>query len=302
MKLTIVTPTYNRARVLSNLYKSLQVQTCNDFEWLIVDDGSTDNTQEVVKNWLFNVNIHIKYVYKQNGGKHTALNWAINMVSSELIFIVDSDDVLTNDAVETILRYHRKYESENSICGYSFLRAYPDGKVNGKKFVPDERIATYIEARINSNDTMADKAEVFKTECLREFPFPEYQGEKFLGEDIVWIQMAKKYSMVHINKIIYMGNYQEDGLTKKRRLHNIESPVGCMNRAIQFMRPEIKTKYRIKGAIQYVIYGKFAGYTTKFLFNKVKTKFLVLLSFLPGIIIYNIWKKKYNFPPKIRRK
>lgn len=127
---------------------------------------------------------------------------------------MDSDDALTIDAVETILRYHRKYENRSNICGYAFLRSYPNGKINGKKFVPDERIASYIDARINSDDTQADKAEVFKTECLREFPFPEYQDEKFLGEDIVWIRMARKYMMVHINKVVYVGSYQVDGLTK----------------------------------------------------------------------------------------
>ena len=89
------------------------------------------------------------------------------------------------DAVETVLRYHRRYEDEKNICGYAFLRAYPNGKVNGKKFVPDERVASYVEARINSDDTMADKAEVFMTVCLREFPFSEFSGEKFLGEDNV---------------------------------------------------------------------------------------------------------------------
>lgn len=93
-----------------------------------------------------------------------------------MTFIVDSDDILTADAVETVLRYHRRYEDETNLCGYAFLRAYPDGRVNGKEFVPDERVASYIEARINLDDTMADKAEVFKTKCLQEFPFPEYDG------------------------------------------------------------------------------------------------------------------------------
>ena len=200
--------------------------------------------------------------------------------------------------METILRYHRKYENRSNICGYAFLRSYPNGKINGKKFVPDERIASYIDARINSDDTQADKAEVFKTECLREFPFPEYQDEKFLGEDIVWIRMARKYMMVHINKVVYVGSYQVDGLTKNRRFNNIKSPVGCMNRAIEFMQPELKWKYRIKGAIQYIVYGKFAGYTTKFLYSNIKTKLLVSISFLPGILIYNVWKRKSDFIEK----
>lgn len=298
MLLTILTPTYNRAGMLPQLYDSLKKQACKDFEWVIVDDGSTDNTQEVVKAWLLGSDFPIRYFYKENGGKHTALNYAVQKIEAELTFIVDSDDALTIDAVETILRYHRKYENRSNICGYAFLRSYPNGKINGKKFVPDERIASYIDARINSDDTKADKAEVFKTECLREFPFPEYQDEKFLGEDIVWIRMARKYMMVHINKVVYVGSYQVDGLTKNRRFNNIKSPVGCMNRAIEFMQPELKWKYRIKGAIQYIVYGKFAGYTAKFLYSNIKTKLLVSISFLPGILIYNVWKRKSDFIEK----
>lgn len=167
MKLTILTPTYNRGGELSQLYDSLKNQTCKDFEWVIVDDGSKDNTHEVVKAWLSDSDFPIRYFFKENGGKHTALNYAVKIIESELTFIVDSDDTLTADAVETVLRYHRRYEDEKNICGYAFLRAYPDGNVNGKEFVPNERVASYTEARVNSDDTMADKAEVFKTACLK---------------------------------------------------------------------------------------------------------------------------------------
>lgn len=144
-----------------------------------MDDGSTDETAHVVRKMRETAMFPIRYIYKENGGKHTALNVGIKAIESELTFIVDSDDILAGDAVETILRYHRRYEDETNLCGYAFLRAYPDGKINGKEFIPDEKVASYIEARINSDDTMADKAEVFKTTCLKEFPFPEYPGEKF---------------------------------------------------------------------------------------------------------------------------
>lgn len=165
---------------------------------------------------------------------------------------------MTDDAVESILKIHKKYRSQNNICGYAFLRAFPDGKVNGKKFDVNEKIGSYIDVRVNGNDTGADKAEVFKTHCLKEFPFPEYPNEKFLGEDLVWVRMARKYEMVHINKAIYVGNYLEDGLTNNRRKHNIASPVGCMHRAEEFMESDLKTRYRIKGGLQYIVYGRFA--------------------------------------------
>lgn len=294
MKLTILTPTYNRGGgELSQLYDSLKNQTCKDFEWVIVDDGSKDNTHEVVKAWLSDSDFPIRYFFKENGGKHTALNYAVKIIESELTFIVDSDDTLTADAVETVLRYHRRYEDEKNICGYAFLRAYPDGNVNGKEFVPNERVASYTEARVNSDDTMADKAEVFKTACLKEFPFPEYQGERFLGEDIVWVRMARKYMMVHINKAIYIGNYQNDGLTKNRRLNNIKSPIGCMNRAKEFMGPEFKKKYRVKATLQYIIYGKFADVSVTDILKDTPDGTLTLVCLIPGLILQKCWKRKF---------
>lgn len=288
-------PYLQPGEVLPQLYNSLKEQTCKDFEWVIADDGSKDNTQEVVNAWLSNSDIQIRYFFKENGGKHTALNYAINMIDSELTFIVDSDDVLTVDAVETVLRYHRRYENESSICGYAFLRAYPDGKVNGKEFMPNERIASYMDARINSDDTMADKAEVFKTACLREFPFSEYQGETFLGEDIVWVRMARKYIMIHINKAIYIENYFSDGLTKNRRLNNIKSPIGCMNRAKEFMGPELKKKYKVKAALQYIIYGKFAGMGAAKILSAALNKKLTLICLISGLVLQKSLEAKVLF-------
>ena len=100
--------------------------------------------------------------------------------------------------------------------------------------------------RVNGNNTSADKAEVFKIHCLKEFLFPEYPNEKFLGEDLGWVRIARKYEMVHINKAIYMGNYLEGGLKNNRCKHNIVSQVGCVHRAEAFMEPDLKTKYRTR--------------------------------------------------------
>lgn len=140
---------------------------------------------------------------------------------------------------------------------------------------------------------MADKAEVFFTKCLREFPFPEYSEEHFLGEDLVWIRMARKYSMVHINKAIYVGEYQTDGLTKNRRKNNMHSPIGCMNRAKEFMGADVKKKYRIKGGLQYIVYGKLAGYSLSRLLKENDHKMLVLSCALPGIFLYIKWRREY---------
>ena len=291
MMITVLTPTFNRGRRLQSLWDSLQKQTVKDFEWLVVDDGSTDGTKDLITQLQEKSDFPIRYIYKSNGGKHTALNVGIQTICSELIFIVDSDDCVTDDAVESILKIHKKYRSQNNICGYAFLRAFPDGKVNGKKFDVDEKIGSYIDVRVNGDDTGADKAEVFKTHCLKEFPFPEYPNEKFLGEDLVWVRMARKYEMVHINKAIYVGNYLEDGLTNNRRKHNIASPIGCMHRAEEFMESDLKTRYRIKGGLQYIVYGRFAGVKVVDLIRKSRHKVLATVCTPGGLFLHSRWSK-----------
>lgn len=292
MFLTILTATYNRKNDIYELYNSLSAQSVGGFEWLVVDDGSCDGTKELVQSLEEASSFPIRYIYKENGGKHTALNVGIGHIDNPLTFIVDSDDKLTIDAVEQIKIIYEKYKKDQSLCGYTFLRAFSDGKINGKLFRNNEMIASYIDARINNNDTNSDKAEVFITKCLKEFPFPEYPGEKFLGEDIVWIRMARKYKMVHINKAIYIGNYLTGGLTKNRRVHNIKSPVGCFNRAREFMCPDIKFKYRVKGTLQYIVYGRFAGYKVTYMFENAPKKLLFINLYFIGNFIHWKWNKE----------
>lgn len=289
--ITVLTPTFNRGGELQSLWDSLQKQTVKEFEWLVVDDGSIDGTKNLITKLQEKSDFPIRYIYKSNGGKHTALNVGIQTICSELTFIVDSDDCVTDDAVESILKIHKKYRSQNNICGYAFLRAFPDGKVNGKKFDVNEKIGSYIDVRVNGDDTGADKAEVFKTHCLKEFPFPEYPNEKFLGEDLVWVRMARKYEMVHINKAIYVGNYLEDGLTNNRRKHNIASPIGCMHRAEEFMESDLKTRYRIKGGLQYIVYGRFAGVKIVDLIRKSRHKVLATVCTPGGLFLHSRWSK-----------
>lgn len=289
MILTILTPTYNRAATLKRLWNSLQRQTIKEFQWLVVDDGSTDNTESLIREFSANSLFPVKYILKENGGKHTALNRGIEEIDSELTFIVDSDDWLPADSVELILKTHKRFSGNQNICGYSFLRQYPDGKINGKTFRVDCLIASYIDARINSDDTHSDKAEVFLTKCLREYPFPEFSNEKFLGEDIVWIRMARQYKMVYINQPIYIGDYLSDGLTNTRRRHNIASPLGCMYRAVEFTYPDIKLAYRIKGSLQLIAYGLMANYQLKELMSFSKSKLLTFALIPGGFLLSHIW-------------
>lgn len=290
--ITVLTPTYNRKELLPILFESLVNQDDQNFEWLIIDDGSTDNTEKILSGFMSRAVFPIRYKKKENGGKHKALNYAYQFISNPLTFIVDSDDRLTEDAISTIKYISRKYESDTDLCGFSFLRGKPDGGLLSDCGVPlDGMKETYVECRINRS-IGGDMAEVWYTKCLKEYPFPEFDNEKFLGEDIVWIRMAEKYQMRFFNKVIYISNYLEDGLTNNRRKLNITSPNGCVARSEAFLESKANAKAKIKAMMQYLIYGRFALIKTADLYQKTKNKMLFACLFAPSYILYTKWE--YN--------
>lgn len=234
---TVFTPTFNRAYRLADLYHSLISQTNSDFEWVIVDDCSTDETEELVKSWIREDRIKIVY-YKQpeNGGKHRAINRGVKLSSGELFFIVDSDDFLTEDAIETILNEWLSCENKECYAGLCFRRMTKDLSVSentnqkfkllGDKF-PDYRCsATSIDIAYKWN-CVADKAEVFKTDVLRNNPFPEIKGENFCEEAIVWFRIAKKPNslLLCVDKGIYVCEYLQDGLSANLGKKMLQSPL-----------------------------------------------------------------------------
>lgn len=293
-QLTIITPAYNRGHLLPRLYDSLLAQTCVDFVWMLVDDGSTDYTQKLAEQWQQEDKLDILYLKKENGGKHTALNLGISKIQTELTFIVDSDDWLPESAVEIILKYHGKFRQTSGLCGYSFLRFYPDGSVNEAFFPEDEKISTYVQERINGG-IAGDKAEVYFTDILKKYPFPVFEGERFLPEDLVWVQMSGPYRMVHINQCVYISEYLEDGLTKSGRKMKLKSPLGMMARAKVYLDDqEVCLKTKCKMMLLYQIYGRQAGKPVKKLMREVPQKVLFCLLFLPAEILRRRWNRKYQ--------
>lgn len=292
--ITVLTPAYNRGTLLEKLYESLCAQDCKDFEWLIVDDGSTDDTSEHVEQMKQTADFPIFYHRKENGGKHTALNYAYQFIKTPLTFIVDSDDSLTGDAISYVNEIYKRYKNESDLCGFSFLRGKPDGGYLSTSGVPQDGMKeSYVECRINRN-IGGDMAETWYTHCLKEYPFPEFQGEKFLGEDIVWIRMSEKYKMRFFNRVIYISDYLEDGLTNNRRKHNIKSPNGCIARSEAFLDSDSNIKAKIKAALQYQIYGRFAQIDLSKMYQKTNSKGLFVLCFLPAQILYIIWKVRVD--------
>lgn len=287
----VLTPTYNRAYILTKLYESLLKQTNFDFVWYIIDDGSSDNTKELVSTFDTD-KFKIVYKYKTNGGKHTALNCGMGLIQEPLTFIVDSDDWLTEDAVETICKDYELIKDKKEVGILSYLKMFADSKIVGKLYSKDYLIDTYIGERVNRNIT-GDKAEIFKTEVLKEYPFPEFQGERFLSEAVVWVRIAKKYKSLFINKGIYYCEYLQDGLSNSVHKTLCKNPEGAVEYYKELAKKPTKLIYRIKYNLAYDIYAMIDGRKIKNIIKYASSKFWAFVLLLPAKIMSNKKKKEF---------
>lgn len=287
--LTIFTPTYNRSYTLGRLFDSLQAQTKLCFKWLIIDDGSTDNTKEIVNDLSERANFEVEYVYKQNGGKHTAINLMHSMATTELVCIVDSDDYLSEYAVETILEDYKKIKLRDDVYGIIYLRSYFNGNVIGDSFDYDEEIVDPIQ-EIENRGYRGDKCEVWRPNLTKNFLFPEYEKERFMGETVVMIPMRFQYKVLMRNKSIYFCEYIDDGLTIAGRKMRVRNPLGGMANSRVYIRKGIKAKTQIKNTLLYIVYGLFSEFKLWEVYKSFPNKVLFLLCLLPAILIYGVWK------------
>lgn len=292
MLITVLTPTYNRKKYLLRLFESLCSQTSQEFQWIVIDDGSSDGTDE----WFVSLpeTAFVKNYYKkENGGKHTALNYAHPYIMGELTFIVDSDDYLTENAVEIIAEKWEKYRDNDEICGMTFLRGYnTDRPFDNVHFPYDGCIESSIQAKVNAKKSV-DSAEVIRTCVLREFPLPEFAGEKFMGESYLWNLSGYKYKTVYFNSVIYIGEYLERGLTDLGRKLRIQSPQGGMINSRTYFDRRVCFKQRIKNMWLYICYGQFCGRRLRFLMKDSKKRAVVILNYPFGKILYWYWERKY---------
>lgn len=248
--ISVFTPTYNRAALLSRLYNSLGVQTYKNFEWIIVDDGSYDNTKEVVETFIRKGNINIQFVCQQNGGKHRAINNGVQLAKGELFFIVDSDDLLPHTALKVVVDHYKSIEDNNLFAGVSGIDGYFDGQNIGTG-LPSEIIeCNSIDIRYKYH-VKGDLKEVFRTSVIKEFPFPEINGERFCPEALVWNRIARKYKLRYFNKVIYKVEYQSEGLTSNIIKARMNSPVASMMCYAEMNQLNIPIKDKIKAAINY---------------------------------------------------
>ena len=288
--LTILTPTYNREGLLKRLYESLCAQTNLHFQWLIIDDGSTDHTSEVVHGFQEENQICIEYHKKQNGGKHTALNYAHSYIKGQYVVIVDSDDMLVPEAVDTMLAaWHRHHD----VAAIVFQRGNMQDKKALDEMFQGEYIST-LKQELNRG-MRGDHCETFLAELFKQYEFPLYEGESFLAEGALWIALTDGKPVVFSDKILYLCDYQLDGLSSRVRMLSIKNPQGSMWHAKAYLSADFSYKLRIKNAMLFICYGLFAGMQKRAILAKAgKYKMLIYCCWPLGRALYAYWSGKYG--------
>lgn len=257
-KITLFTPTYNRAYILETLYRSVQRQTYRDFEWIILDDGSTDNTEELVKTWMEDNNdFPIRFYKQKNGGKCRAINYGLDLAEGELFFIMDSDDYLTDDSLETVVKWESTIAGKPGYCGVAGNRgSSPTETPNtsleemygeGCRYIDEYAYVRYPEYTDKVID--GERAGVWYTEIHRKYKYPEFEGENFLTPCITWNRMANDgYKIRIFEDIIWVCKYLEDGLTLQGNMRFIKNPAGaglCLREKAEFLHYPLIDKVKM---------------------------------------------------------
>lgn len=260
-KLTVFTPTFNRAHTLHKLYDSLKQQSNKDFEWLIVDDGSSDQTKNLVQKWQNEGEVAISYHYQNNSGKMVAHNKGVSLCKTELFVCIDSDDYLVADAVEKILNTWNAISNNSKIAGIVAYRTYvqDDGNTSIKCHFPylgNSKI--YL---LYQNGFVGDTTIVIRTEILSKFPFPYFEGEKFVSEATVYNQIDTLYDWQLMNEAITVCKYLDDGYTKNcNQLFNRNPKGMAYYYNARTKLPLLSLKNKIKSIAYYIVYANRAEY------------------------------------------
>lgn len=280
--ITVLTPTYNRAYTLEKAYKSLIDQSYKNFEWIIIDDGSKDDTKNIVEKWMQEDKIDIQYYYQNNRGKHIAHNLGVEKAKFNLFTCLDSDDWFYPGTLESIISYSKEIQAEN-ICGLIGLDTYENGKVVGDKFPESTEILSWYEI-IFDEKIKGDKTIVFKTKVLKDYPFPENNLDKHMPPSYQLFLMSKRYKFKVVNDQMKFVEYLPDGITNNIRKKYEIAPNNYAEYRILMANISPTIKFKVKNLF---LLNLSKWYTSeKLTFNKLNkmdillTKIISPLSFL----------------------
>lgn len=289
IKLTVFTPAYNRAHTLGRCYESMCRQKNKNFKWLIIDDGSKDNTKELVKKWMEKENgFEIIYEYKQNGGMHTAHNRAYELIDTELNVCIDSDDMLADDAVEKILSFWDK-NGNKKYAGMIGVDADLEGNIIGKRF-PKNLKSTTLSGYYR-NGGAGDKKLIYRTEIMKSYPdYPVFKGEKYVGLDYKYLLCDQEYELLVLDEVLCNVEYQADGSSANMLRQYLNNPKGFAFLRTVYMQYDKTFKRKFMNCIHYVS-SSILSKNKQFL-KETPEKGLTILAIPFGIVLTFYIKKQ----------
>ncbi len=289
---TVFTPTYNRANLIHRVFESLEQQTFRNFEWLIVDDGSIDNTNEIIEEFKQKASFPIRYIYQDNGGKHRAFNRAVKEAKGKFFLTADSDDRFVSNALEKLKYYwdlipeqeKEKYSAVTGLC------IDTQGNVIGNKYPKDIFDSNSFETNFVYN-IKGEKWGFQRTEVLKKFPFKEFTGENFIAESSVWFKISKEYKTRYINEPLRIYEINNDSLSSDTVSLRVKNPKGVLYTYIQEFNLPIPLRFRLKSMINCI---RFSLYKKEMFIDciKIQNKFLLPITLTIGLLMYIKDQKK----------
>ncbi|PKV50983.1 glycosyltransferase involved in cell wall biosynthesis [Aquimarina sp. MAR_2010_214] len=282
--LTVFTPTYNRAYCLGQCYDSLVRQVNQDFVWLIIDDGSSDNTKELVETWIKEGKISIKYHFQENQGMHGGHNSAYSLIETELNVCIDSDDFMPDNAVDEIMKFWSRVEKDSKIAGIIGLDSYKNGTVIGQK-IPEHITKTTVEDLYYRYNVSGDKKIVYRTEVVQKYPpYPLFKKERFVPLGVLYLLIDKNYELLCLNEVLCVVEYMEDGSSRNIVKQYYRHPKGFQYARMINMRHSKYIKVRFKNAVHFVSHSlQLLDFK---MFNKTPRFFLTIFAFPIGVLLY----------------
>lgn len=254
MFITVFTPTYNRAHTLLRLYDSLKEQSYKKFEWLIVDDGSSDKTEELIHKFKEDKPFFsIVFIKNKHGGKHRAINKGLDEAKGELFFLLDSDDRLTPNALDTVIKWVDRIPNRNECAGLCGIMVDENGKRIGTPLNRDHIYMTLID--MMKKGISGDHADILFTDVFRKYKYPEFEREWHIAPGVPFIRMAKdNYKLLFFNEVIYVAEYMQDGLTSMGEKKIVENFNGYTLRTKELLEADVgvKRKFELIGKYSYL--------------------------------------------------
>lgn len=291
MKLiTVFTPTYNREKTLRKCYGSLLAQTSDNFLWQIIDDGSSDNTEQLVKDFISEGKIEISYIKKANGGKVSAINKSLELTKTALWVCLDSDDYFLPEAIATYERHYEEIKGNVSICGLLAVRSNSDGTpMTGTDIPADILYETQFNIRYKYK-IEPEYVQVYKTEIISQYKYPLFDGEKYFPLSYTQDQIDLKYKLKIFHEPTMVCEYQADGITKNHRRLVKKNPRGYT----EFKRQQIEIapniRFKLKSCVAYDVGCILCG-NTRGVFSSPNS-FLTTILLPLGWLVYLLRYKK----------